>query len=193
MYSDLVKCIPLVLGCALVLGSVRAQALPSSPTVVPADAPAIDRVPPDGASSKDERESQPLRNYLGIGGNIGVSGSSKGFSEGGVVVTMKTDLSERLSVRGITSFGGSIIDNTLALTANFPVKTASGRVQLVPYVGGGVLLRSKSNLQDLFVRGLVTGGIDVPLSSRFTATAAVNVGFIENTDVGVQLGVAYNF
>jgi len=40
---------------------------------------------------------------------------------------------------------------------------------------------------------LVTGGIDVPLNSSLTATASVNAGFFDKTDVGVLLGVGYNF
>jgi hypothetical protein len=40
---------------------------------------------------------------------------------------------------------------------------------------------------------LLTGGVDVPLSPQFTATAGVNVGFIDDTEVGLLLGVGYNF
>jgi hypothetical protein len=35
--------------------------------------------------------------------------------------------------------------------------------------------------------------MDVPLNSRLTATAAVNAGFFDKTDVGILLGVGYNF
>ncbi len=196
------KFIFVILGFTLVLclgdRVVQAQSLPStgapdeatpnssqsspSPTVTPPDAPSTEQVQP-----------RSLRNYIGVGGNIGVSGGSQGLSQGGVMIFMKNDLSDSLSIRRINVFGGNRIDSTTALTVNFPVKTSSGQVQFVPFVGGGVLLRSKSNFGDLFVRGLVTGGVDVPLSRRFTATTAVNVGFIDKTDVGVQLGVAYNF
>jgi hypothetical protein len=200
MYIAPMKFIAVIVGFTLVLSLgvrvVQAQSLPStgapneatpnssqsspSPTVAPSDAPSTE-------------QPKPLRNYIGVGGNIGVSGGGKGLSQGGVTIFMKNDLSDSLSIRGINVFGGNRIDSTTALTVNFPVKTSSGQVQFVPFVGGGVLLRSKSNFGDLLVRGLVTGGVDVPLSRRFTATTAVNVGFIDKTDVGVQLGVAYNF
>jgi hypothetical protein len=37
------------------------------------------------------------------------------------------------------------------------------------------------------------GGVDVPLSEQFTANAGVNVGFFGKTEVGLRLGVGYNF
>jgi hypothetical protein len=105
----------------------------------------------------------------------------------------KTDLSDALSIRSINAFGRDRTDNTVALTINFPVRTRSGQVVLVPFVGGGALLSSRYNLKDFIVRGLVTGGVDIPLSQRFTATTSVNVGFTDKANIGVQLGVAYNF
>ncbi|MEB3216053.1 MAG: hypothetical protein VKN72_07350, partial [Nostocales cyanobacterium 94392] len=83
--------------------------------------------------------------------------------------------------------------STFALTVNFPVKTSSGQIKLVPFIGGGVLVRSKSIFEDITLRGLVMGGVDVPLSRRLTGTTRVNVGLFEKAEVGVQLGVGYNF
>ncbi|NJK52064.1 MAG: hypothetical protein HC936_03195 [Leptolyngbyaceae cyanobacterium SU_3_3] len=40
---------------------------------------------------------------------------------------------------------------------------------------------------------LLSGGIDVPLSSQFTATASVNASVTGEAAVGVLLGVGYNF
>ncbi|KAB8331513.1 hypothetical protein SD80_023745 [Scytonema tolypothrichoides VB-61278] len=202
MYSPPVKFIPVILGftLALIIGDqvVQAQSLP--PTDTPGEAtpnsnqpsPSSTPIPPD-TSSTERVKPRSLRNYIGVGGNIGISGDGKGLSHGGVTIIRKTHLSDSLSIRSTTVFGGDRNDATFALTVNFPMRTSSGQVQLVPFVGGGMLLRSKSLFEDLIVRGLVTGGVDVPLSRRFTATAAVNVGFVEETNVGVQLGVAYNF
>jgi hypothetical protein len=39
----------------------------------------------------------------------------------------------------------------------------------------------------------VTGGVDVPLNRQFTASASVNAGFFDQTDVGFLIGVGYNF
>jgi hypothetical protein len=196
------KFIFVILGFTLVLSlvnqAVQAQSLP--PTNIPDEVTPNSSQPsssptvtPSNPTSTEKAKPRTLRNYIGITGNIGVSGSGKGVSHGGVGIIRKNDLSDSLSVRGITVFGGDQNDATLALTVNFPVRTSSGQVQLVPFLGGGMLLRSKSNFQDINVRGLVTGGIDIPLSRSFTATTSVNVGLFEKAEVGVQLGVGYNF
>ncbi|WP_051036585.1 hypothetical protein [Calothrix sp. PCC 6303] len=194
------KFILVIIGFTLVLSlnnrSIQAQSLPSinipsdvtpnsneplsSPTVMPSDAPSIEK-------------EKPLRRYIGISGTIGVNGVGKGLSHGGITIFQKNDLSDSFSIRGSNIFGGDKNDSTFALTANFPVKTSSGQVKFVPFIGGGMLVRAKSNFEDINVRGLVTGGIDIPLSRSFTATTAVNVGLFQQTEVGVQLGIGYNF
>ncbi|WP_269321124.1 hypothetical protein [Fischerella sp. PCC 9605] len=40
---------------------------------------------------------------------------------------------------------------------------------------------------------LLSGGLDVPLNDNFTATAGVNAAFLDETDVGLMIGVGYNF
>jgi hypothetical protein len=189
------KFIFVILGFTLILSLgnqvVQAQSLPA--TDVPAKATPSPMVIPSNPPSTKKDKPRRLQRYIGIGGTIGVSGAGEGLSHGGVTIIQKNDLSDSLSVRGSTIFGGDKNDSTLALTVNFPVKTSSGQIQFAPFIGGGMLVRSKSTFQDITVRGLVTGGIDVPLSRRFTATTVVNVGFFEQTEVGVQLGVAYNF
>ncbi len=202
MYTAPIKFIFVILGFTLVMSfsdrAVQAQSLPPkdiqsettpdssqpspSPTVIPSNAP-----------STEEDKPRRLRNYIGISGTIGVSGAGEGLSHGGVTIIQNRELSNSLSVRSSNIFGGDKNDSTVALTVNFPVKTSSGQVKLVPFIGGGILLRSKSNFEDINVRGLVIGGIDIPLSRRITATTAVNVGLFQQTEVGVQLGVGYNF
>jgi hypothetical protein len=148
---------------------------------------------PANETPTEQTQSRPLRNQIGIGGSLGVSGSNTGLSEGGFAILTKNDLNDFLSLRGTTVFGDTRTDNTLALTANIPIRFRSGDFQLVPFMGGGVLISSKSVFNDMIVRGLVTGGIDIPISQRFTFTTSVNVGFTEKTSVGVQLGIMYQF
>ena len=65
------------------------------------------------------------------------------------------------------------------------------RLNVAPYIGGGAII---STGDDSDVGVLLTGGIDVPINTQFTATAGVNVGFVDDdTDVGVMIGVGYNF
>jgi hypothetical protein len=159
---------------------------PDQPSLTPP------KIPVNKAPAEETRPS-PLRRHIGIGGSIGVSGDNTGLSEGGFTIMTRTDLNDWLSIRGTNVFGSTRNDNALALTVNLPVRSESGDAKLIPFVGGGVLISSESFLNNTIVRGLVTGGIDVPLSRRFTATTSVNVGFTEETSVGVRLGVMYGF
>ncbi|XGV95588.1 MAG: hypothetical protein ACAF41_22950 [Leptolyngbya sp. BL-A-14] len=179
------------LAIGLTLGD-RAVSAQSPPANTPAEVTTAQPSPPV-APSGPAIQPRPLRNYVGIGGNIGVSGNKTGLSEGGAAIITKNDLNDWLSLRGVAVFGSNRTDNTIALTVNLPVRSRSGQVLLVPFVGGGALLSSKYNFDDFVVRGLVTGGVDLPLSRRFTATASVNVGFTDDTNIGVQIGAAYNF
>ncbi|NJM69728.1 MAG: hypothetical protein HC862_05600 [Scytonema sp. RU_4_4] len=147
------------------------------------------------ANETPAKETKPRRSrrFIGVGGSIGMSGEDTGLSEGGFAMMTRTDLSDRLSIRGTTVFGNTRTDNAIALTVNFPIPSGSGEARLIPFAGGGVLISSESFFNDVIVRGLVTGGIDVPLSRRFIITTAVNVGFTDTTNIGVRLGVMYGF
>jgi hypothetical protein len=61
---------------------------------------------------------------------------------------------------------------------------------IVPYAGAGVAIETS---EDADVGLLLTGGVDVPLNTNFTATAAVNAAFLDDTDVGLLIGIGYNF
>lgn len=59
-----------------------------------------------------------------------------------------------------------------------------------PYVGIGPAISTGDGVSaDL----LLTGGIDIPIGTRFTATAAVNATVTGNPAVGLLLGIGYNF
>ncbi len=59
-----------------------------------------------------------------------------------------------------------------------------------PYIGAGAAFKTGDDSE---IGLLISGGIDVPLTPQFTATAAVNAGFFNTTDIGLLLGVGYNF
>lgn len=127
--------------------------------------------------------------YIGVGGNIGIGGDT-GIGEGSFSVISKVGLTRNFSARPSVMFG----DNTtilLPITVDFPSQNVEAtRFSVAPYVGGGAVI---STGDDSEVGVLLTGGIDVPINSQFTATAGVNVGFVGDTDVGLILGVGYNF
>ena len=131
--------------------------------------------------------------YIGVAANIGLSGDAdSSLADGNFAVVSKIGLTNSISVRPSAVFG----DNTtilLPLTYDFTFKSAdafSEPLGIAPYVGLGGAYKTGDDSQFAF---LVTGGIDVPLTPQFTATAAVNAGFFDKTDVGLLLGVGYNF
>ncbi|MEH2420907.1 MAG: hypothetical protein V7K48_08250 [Nostoc sp.] len=131
--------------------------------------------------------------YIGVAANIGLSGDAdSSLSDGNFAVVSKIGLTNSISVRPSAVFG----DNTtilLPITYDFSFKSAdafSEPLAIAPYIGVGGAYKTGDDSQFAF---LVSGGIDVPLTRQFTATAAVNAGFFDKTDVGLLLGVGYNF
>ncbi len=130
--------------------------------------------------------------YLGVAANIGLSGGDTSLGDGNFAVVSKIGLTNSISVRPSAIFG----DNTtvlLPITYDFTFKSAdafSEPLAIAPYVGVGAAYKTGDDSKFAF---LVSGGIDVPLTSQFTATAAINAGFFDETDVGLLLGVGYNF
>ncbi|MDF5708672.1 MAG: hypothetical protein PUP90_13670 [Nostoc sp. S4] len=130
--------------------------------------------------------------YVGVAGNIGLSGDDSSLGDGNFAVISKVGLTNAISVRPSAIFG----DNTtilLPVTYDFSFKSAdafSEPLAIAPYVGVGAAWKTGDDSQFAF---LLSGGIDVPISSQFTATASVNAGFFDQTDVGLLLGVGYNF
>lgn len=200
MLHALTRSFSIVLNMALILTfgkPVQAQSLLQTGADTETSPSLEQPLPSPGVTPADETPAEPeprqLRRHIGLGGSIGVSGEDTGLSEGGFAIMTRQDLNERLSIRGTNVFGSTRNDNAMALTVNFPVRSSSGAVKLIPFVGGGVLISSKGFFEDVLVRGLATGGVDLPLSRRFTATTAVNVGFIDTTSVGVRIGLMYGF
>ncbi|MCC5598390.1 hypothetical protein [Nostoc favosum] len=130
--------------------------------------------------------------YIGVAANIGLSGGDSSLGDGNFAVVSKIGLTNAISVRPSAVFG----DNTtvlLPITYDFTFQSAdafSEPLAIAPYVGVGAAYKTGDDSQLAF---LVSGGIDVPLTPQFTATAAVNAGFFDETDIGLLLGVGYNF
>lgn len=130
--------------------------------------------------------------YIGVGGNIGLGGDTS-LGDGSFSVISKIGLTRNLSIRPSAAIG----DNTVILvplTVDFPVSSVvdadNFQVGAAPYIGGGAAISTGDNSKVGF---LVSGGVDVPLSREFTATAGVNVGFLDETEYGLTIGVGYNF
>ena len=127
--------------------------------------------------------------YIGIGGNIGLSGDTT-IGNGAFAVISKIGLTDYLSARP-----SALIDDDavflLPVTFDFSGdEVPNAEFSIAPYLGGGLAI---STGRDDTIGPLISGGLDIPLSSEFTANAGANISFINDTDVGLLLGVGYNF
>ncbi|MEA5577137.1 hypothetical protein [Anabaena sp. UHCC 0451] len=151
---------------------------------------------PNQIAQSDIDLGRPTRggsSYIGAGGNIGLSGGDSSLADGNFTVISKIGFTRSLSVRPSIILG----DNTtflIPLTYDFSFQQVGDpfteRLPIAPYVGVGAAIQTGDNSETAV---MVTGGIDVPLNNRFTATAAVNAGFFNQTDIGLLVGVGYNF
>ena len=143
------------------------------------------------------RRNSSKFSYIGVGGAIGLSGGSEtSLGDGGFSLMGKTGFTENISIHSASVFGDDSV-SVLALTADFPVYTEGSEeersVSVVPFVGAGLAL---SNLfkNDSKVGFALTGGVDVPLAYRLTATGRVAAGFFDDdTDVAIILGIGYTY
>lgn len=157
----------------------------SSPTSAKSDTSPVAQAELDPGRSTRSGSS-----YIGIGGNIGIGGETA-IGEFGFAVFSKIGLTQRFSVRPAIVVSGDA-DILIPLTYDFPIQAEPfERINLAPYVGAGAIITTSD---DSTVGLLLTGGVDLPLTEQFTATAGLNLGF--NTDtvgVGLIVGVGYNF
>jgi hypothetical protein len=139
------------------------------------------------------RPTRGGRSYVGLAANIGIGGGDSSLGDANFMVISKVGLSNAISVRPSAVIG----DNTaflIPVTYDFSFQQASDPfsepLPIAPYVGAGAAIQTGDDTQAAF---LVTGGIDVPLNAQFTANAAVNAAFFDQTDIGLSIGVGYNF
>ncbi|PSB17356.1 hypothetical protein C7B65_18960 [Phormidesmis priestleyi ULC007] len=130
--------------------------------------------------------------YVGIGGNIGIGSGDTSLGEGSFAVISKIGLLRSFSVRPSLLFSGDV---TILLPVTYDFSFGEGPTETLgftaaPYVGIGAAI-STGDGGDVAL--LLTGGVDVPISSQFTATAAVNATVTGETAIGILVGVGYNF
>lgn len=138
------------------------------------------------------RATRSGSSYIGIGGNIGFGGDS-GLGTGNFAVISKVGLTRNLSLRpaALVGDGATFL---VPVTVDFPIAVTTSvgedRIGLAPFIGGGVAIPTDG---DDSVQPLITAGVDVPISSQFTANASANVSFPDDAEVGIILGIGYNF
>ncbi|GAB4234924.1 MAG: hypothetical protein Kow0049_19180 [Stanieria sp.] len=135
------------------------------------------------------RTTRSGSSYFGIGGNIGIDGETA-IGDSSFAVISKIGLTDTVSFRPSALISG---DATFILPVTvdfFSREVLDAEFSVAPYVGGGLSLSTGG---DDTVGLVATGGLDIPISSVFTANAGVNVKFIDSTDIGLLLGLGYNF
>ena len=152
--------------------------------------------PPTGSTTPDVnvgRSTRGGRSYIGVGGNIGLSGDDTALSDTNFTVISKLGLTNNISVRPSVIFG----DDTVFLvpvTLDFSPRRAGSvgerSFAISPYIGAGIAIEANA---DTDIGLLLTGGVDLPIGSKLTLTGGVNAAFVDDTDVGLQLGIGYNF
>ncbi len=131
---------------------------------------------------------RPNPSYFGLGINLGAGGDS-GLGNISAALYSKIALNSYLSFRPALLITSNV-SFLLPITYDFPVIRLSEYLRLAPFAGVGA---SFSTGDDSNVDMLLTAGVDLPITSRLTATASVNVGPFDEFDVGFILGVAYTF
>ncbi len=141
------------------------------------------------------RSTRSGPSYIGVGGFIGFDDDSK-LGDGAFSVLSKIGFSRNFSIRPSVLFDDDAVF-LIPLTIDFPINSVADtgfqRLSVAPYFGAGISINTDDDNDD-DVGFLVTGGIDVPVSRKITATGGVNIGFSDDdTDVGLLLGIGYNF
>lgn len=141
------------------------------------------------AQADEGGRANRFRFSIGVGGDIGFTGGPA-MGQGSFSVSSRIGLSDNFSLRPSVGFTDDV-NFLIPLTVDFPTGTISDNgFGFVPYLGGGVVITTGDDEQ---VEPMATAGVDVPLIDQLGANAQVNVGFLDDTEVGVNLGLSYSF
>lgn len=164
---------------------------PSTPTqTTPTDT--TPRPLPGTSTISPGRATNSGSSYFGVGGNIGLGDGDTAIGEGSFAIISKIGLTRNFSVRPSALIGDNV---TILLPVTYDFSFGEGPTgelgfTAAPFLGVGAAISTGDGASaDL----LLTGGIDVPLGSQFTATGSVNASVTGKAAVGLLLGIGYNF
>jgi hypothetical protein len=206
--KTLVNAIALTLVSYIAIPASHAQTaepiaeLPPAPLASPSSAngvtspqttmPSSEVKPPESLPA--ESEAAPgQRNYIGVGGVVGLQGDTTSLSQGAFSIVGKQVLTRNLAIHTAdTVFGRSTASSSVALTYNHPIRYEGSPLVFIPFLGGGIMLHNNHGLK---VNPMITGGIDIDTPQHITGTVRINSGFVRDrsADVGIILGVGYNY
>ncbi|MGC1528430.1 MAG: hypothetical protein WA783_20450 [Phormidesmis sp.] len=121
--------------------------------------------------------------FIGIGADFGYAGDVS------FAAISKFSFTDRLAARPSILVGDEFAI-LVPVTYDFSrFSTDIGGFQLRPYAGAGV---SYTDSEDNDINLLLSAGVDVPFSQRFTLNAQLNYGVLNDSQFGGTVGVGYN-
>ena len=129
----------------------------------------------------------PSPDFIGIGGDLGTAGDIT------FAVISKLSVRPQIAVRPSVLIGDDFAV-LVPVTYQFNrFNTNAAGFQISPYAGVGASYVDGDDSSDIGL--LLSGGVDVPVSQRFTVNAQANYAgvFSDSENFGVTVGVGYNF
>jgi len=145
--------------------------------------------PTDSSGNRIFRSTRSGPNYFGVGANFGVSGNSD-LGGTSFAIISKLGLTDVISVRPSVLILRNFATILLPATFDLPIQQSFADFRFAPYLGGGLAINTGSNSS---IGPMITGGVDIPLSSVFTINVAANLAFLRTTDLGILVGLGLNF
>ncbi|MEO0866877.1 MAG: hypothetical protein AAFY17_00235 [Cyanobacteria bacterium J06642_11] len=125
--------------------------------------------------------------FIGVGLSIGTGDGDGALEELGLAGISKLSVAPQVSVRPTIVVNDSV--GVLApVTFNFQSPTDILNASIYPYVGGGIAINAT---EDDFAP-LVSAGVDVPLSQRFTVNGQTNLTLADDATLHFMFGLGYN-
>ena len=145
--------------------------------------------PTDSNGNPIFRSTRSGPSYFGVGANFGISGNSD-LGGTSFAFISKLGLTDVISVRPSVLILRNFATILLPATYDLPIQQPFADFRFAPYLGGGLAINTGSNSS---IGPMITGGIDIPLSSVFTINVAANLAFLRTTDFGILVGIGLNF
>lgn len=138
------------------------------------------------------RDTQGGPSYIGAGVNAGALGGTA-LGDTSLSIVSKVGLTNTFSVRPgvVTDFED---DATFLIPVTYDLKgfrvgeLGIQEIRVAPYIGTGLAVSTDGDIGPL-----LTGGLDIPITERWTLNTAANAGFIDDVDLGVTVAAGYNF
>ena len=167
--------------------AVESDAIETTATEAELAYPATEETELAQSRRRTRRTASGAPAFIGIGADLGTTDNVS------FAVISKLALGQQLAIRPSVLLGEDFAV-LVPITYEFSqFNTEAGRFQVRPYAGAGASYIDQNDSSEVGL--LLAGGVDIPISQRFTANAQANYAgiFSDSENFGVTLGVGYNF